>query len=78
MKYYPCYDTHGTFAEGGHKIHIKHEDSERCLCGHDAFLSNEIFLEPPYDTLISYVNQPDPDRNICQRCKNILLSRAVK
>lgn len=30
-RFYPIYDTHGTFAEGGHKIHIKDYDAGKCL-----------------------------------------------
>ena len=78
IKYYPCCDTHGTFAEGGHKIHIKHEGTEKTLCGCEAIFTGEIPLEWPYDTLISYINQPDPDKNLCQRCRNILLSKIDK
>lgn len=80
LEYYPVYYTHGTFAEGGRKIHIRHEDSTRCLCGFDTEtrLCNEVFMEKPYDNIVAYIQQPDPKKNICQRCRNILISKILK
>lgn len=77
-KVYPCYDTHNTFAEGGHKVHLMNEETGRCLCGYEPMFYNEVFLdypESPYKSTLEYVCQPDPDGNICFRCKDILARR---
>ena len=80
LKLYPVYYTHGTYAEGGRKIHIRHEDSTKCLCGFNTefYLCNEVLMEKPYDNIVAYIQQPDPDKNICQRCKNILINKIIQ
>lgn len=75
-----CYNTHNTYYEGGNKIHIMNEETGRCICGYDPGLYQEIDLETEHaafvdHSLIKYVSQPDPDGNICERCKNILLKQ---
>ena len=77
-KVYPCYDTHNTFFEGGHKVHLMNEETGRCLCGYEPMFHNEVLLdhpESPYKSTLEYVCQPDPDGNICLRCKDILTKR---
>lgn len=78
FKYHPVYYTHDTYEAGGRKVHVKHEDSARCLCGLDAEtrLFTEVFLKRPYDNIVAYLRQPDPGRNICQRCRDILIKMA--
>ena len=80
LNYHPIYYTHGNYYEGGRKIHIRHDDSTKCLCGFDTetHLCNEVFLEKPYDNIIAYIQQPDPDKCICQRCKSILINKIIK
>lgn len=75
---YPVYDTHNTFAEGGHKVHLMNEETGRCLCGYEPMFYNEVFLDypkSPYKSTLEYVCQPDPDGNLCLRCKEIFINR---
>ena len=73
----PIYDTHNLYSEGyGRKIHILNLKTGKCLCGYAPSLYNEIFLDGrPYSNIVEYIAQPDPDRNICQKCKNILIEK---
>lgn len=73
----PIYDTHNLYSEGyGRKIHILNYNTGRCLCGYESIMYNEVFLDGnPYNTIVDYISQPDPDKNICQRCKNILIDK---
>lgn len=72
-RYYPVSDTHNTFAEGGRKIHIKDSVTGRCLCGYEPSWANEVYFAQDWPTMVDYILQPDPDGNICKRCKNILI-----
>jgi hypothetical protein len=72
---YPVYDTHGTFAEGGHKIHLMDDNTKRCLCGYRAWLHNEVDMTYWKDNVLLYISQPDPDGNLCKRCKEIFINR---
>ena len=80
LEYYPIYYTHGTYAEGGRKVHIRRDGSTRCLCGFgtETHLCNEVFMEKPFDNIVAYIQQPDPEKNICQRCRSILINRILK
>lgn len=73
----PIYDTHNLYSEGyGRKIHILNYKTDRCLCGYEPSMYNEVFLDRnPYNNIVEYVSQPDPDKNICQRCKEILVNK---
>ncbi len=75
---YPVYDSHNTFYEGGRKIHLMNEETGRCLCGYEPCFFNEVNLDNPYlpyRTTLDYITQPDPDRNLCLRCKEIFVNR---
>lgn len=75
---YPVYDTHNTFYEGGRKIHLMNEETGRCLCGYEPAFFNEVNLghpDSPYKSTLEYVAQPDPDGNLCLRCKEIFVNR---
>ena len=75
---YPVYDTHNTFYEGGRKIHLMNEETGRCLCGYEPGYFNEVNLGHPYSqykSTLEYVSQPDPDGNLCLRCKEIFVNR---
>ena len=74
---FPVFNTHNTFAEGGRKIHLHNYDTGRCLCGYDAGLFSEVDLSQFNDDLIEYIAQPDPDGNICLRCKSILINNIL-
>ena len=79
-RYRPCYDTHNTFHEGGRKIHIMDGDTGQCLCGYKPWLYNEVNLDypgSPYKNAPEYARQPDPDGNICKRCKEILEDKTM-
>ena len=69
------YDTHGTFAEGGRKIHVLNHRTGRCLCGYGIALCQEADLSYFGGDLSAYMQQADPDGNICLRCKDILAKR---
>lgn len=70
------YDTHNNFCEGGRKAHVLNINTGKCLCGYVPFLYNEVFLDGnPYNNIVDWVAQPDPDKNICQRCKGILINK---
>lgn len=73
-RFYPIYDTHNTFAEGGHKIHIKDYDTGKCLCGYEPWLPNGIDYEEQWGNIVNYLSQPDPDGNLCKRCKQIMIN----
>lgn len=72
----PIYDTHNLFSEGfGRKIHIMNRTG-RCLCGYEPCCPSEVCLDGrPFNNIVEYVAQPDPDKNICQRCKEILVNK---
>ena len=75
---YPVFDTHNTFCEGGRKMHLMNWETGRCLCGYKPGFFNEVNLdhpESPYKSTLEYVSQPDPDRNLCLRCKEIFVNR---
>lgn len=75
---YPVYDTHNTFYEGGRKIHLMNEKTGRCLCGYKPAFFNEVNLghpDSPYKSTLEYVSQPDPDGNLCLRCKEIFVNK---
>ena len=73
----PVYDSHNLYSEGfGRKIHIMNNKTGRCLCGYEPNCYNSVLLDGnPFNNIIEYVAQPDPDRNICQRCKEILVDK---
>ena len=73
-RFYPIRDTHNTFAEGGHKIHIKDYDTGKCLCGYEPWLPNGIDYEERWGNIVNYLSQPDPDGNLCKRCKQIMIN----
>ena len=73
-RYYPIIETHDSYCEGGRKIHFKDADSGKCLCGHTAYLASAIDYEPQWGNIVNYLAQPDPDKNLCQRCKQILIN----
>ncbi len=73
-RFYPICDTHNTFAEGGHKIHIKDYDTGKCLCGYEPWLPNGIDYEERWGNIVNYLSQPDPDGNLCKRCKQIMIN----
>jgi len=70
-----CY-THNTFYEGGRKIHILNLYTSRCLCGYNPWFFNEIDTSP-VGGLTGFVTQPDPDGNLCLRCKEIAVKRLI-
>lgn len=77
-KVYPVYDTHNTFYEGGRKIHLMNEETDRCLCGYEPTFFDEVNLDhpkSPYKSILGYMSQPDPDGNLCLRCKEIFINR---
>ena len=74
-KVYPVYDTHGTFAEGGHKIHLLYDGQQKCLCGYRIHFYNEVDLTYWKDNVLDYISQPDPDGNLCKRCKTIFVNK---
>ena len=76
-QFVPAYDTHNLFCEGyGRKIHVLNNYSGKCLCGYESGMLNEVSLDGnPYNDIVEWITQPDPDKNICQRCKSILLSK---
>ena len=70
----PVSDTHNLYSQGyGHKIHIMNNKARKCLCGYESSMFNEIFLDGVYNNIVEYIAQPDPDNNLCKRCKNILI-----
>lgn len=69
------YDTHNTYAEGGRKIHVLNYRTGRCLCGYGTELRQEVDLSHFRGNLSAYMQQADPDGNICLRCKDILARR---
>ena len=73
----PVYDSHNLYSEGyGRKVHILNHRTGRCLCGYEPQFYNEIPLDGnPFSNIVEYVAQPDPDKNLCQRCKNILIDK---
>lgn len=73
-RYYPVCDTHNNYDEGGRKIHIEDSETGRCLCGYEPWLGNAIYFEPEWGNIVNYLSQPDPDGNICLRCKQILIN----
>ena len=76
--YYPFYYTHNRYDEGGRKIHICEDGKMKGLCGFDkeTHLCNEIIFDSSsYKNMLEWMTQPDPDLNICQRCKEILLNK---
>lgn len=77
-RYYPIHDTHNLYSEGyGRKIHIEDEKTGLCLCGYTPNLANSIDYEAQWGNIVSYLSQPDPDGNLCKRCKQIML-KALK
>lgn len=73
-RYYPVIDTHNSFCEGGHKVHIKDYDTGKCLCGYEPWLASAIDYEEVWGNIVNYLSQPDPDTNICQRCKQMMIN----
>ena len=54
------------------------EETDRCLCGYEPAFFDEVNLghpKSPYKSTLEYVAQPDPDGNLCLRCKEIFVSR---
>ena len=71
-RFYPIYDTHGTFAEGGEDGH-----NQRLRQDHDGYepwLPNGIDYEERWGNIVNYLSQPDPDGNLCKRCKQIMIN----
>ena len=73
----PIFDSHNLYSEGyGRKIHILNCNTGRCLCGYEPLCYDEVRLDGrPFNNIVEYVAQSDPDKNICQRCKNILIDK---
>lgn len=62
----PIYDSHNLYDYGGNKLHIY--NGEKCLCGYIPFLF--MIADTSYfKSLKEYLEQPDPSRNICLKCK---------
>lgn len=57
--------THNTHAQGGRKTHVVRMDTGKILCGTVRWLHYVI----PLKVTIDWLNQPDPDGEICLRCK---------
>ena len=54
------------------------EETGRCLCGYEQAFFDEVNLghpKSPYKSTLEYVAQPDPDENLCLRCKEIFINR---
>ena len=66
-RFFAMYSTHDNFSTGfGRKVHIADEHS--VLCGYtDMFGVTEIDEE--------WINQPDPDKELCSKCKKAALKR---
>lgn len=67
-RFFAMYSTHDNHDSGyGRKVHIADESGD-VLCGYeDMFGVTEIDEQ--------WINQPDPDKNLCQKCKRIALAR---
>lgn len=72
--YYPIYYTHNAYFEGGRKTHIFNENTGKCLCGFQTVIHNIVFYEDHFKDIVGFISQPDPDKCICQRCKQILIN----
>lgn len=72
----PIYDTHNLYSDGGRKIHVLNNKTDKCLCGYYPNCYDIVPLDGrPYNNIIDFINQADPARNICQRCKKILIGK---
>lgn len=66
-KFFSWISSHNTFGEGyGRKVHLADEDMNT-LCGYYNFynIADEVGLE--------WITQPDPDGELCKKCKKIAL-----
>jgi hypothetical protein len=67
MKLFNWISTHNNKSEGGRKCHIMQEDKIIALCGY----SNLFTVGCEVD--LKWINQPDPDNNLCERCKKMAM-----
>jgi hypothetical protein len=66
-RFFAMYSTHDNFSTGfGRKVHIA--DEEKVLCGYSGMFGVTEIDE-------QWINQPDPDKELCSRCKKSALKR---
>lgn len=73
---YPVFDSHGYYSEGGRKIHVQNEDTDKTLCGRQSWF-NSCDLDAFGGDVLKYMAQPDPDNEICKVCKRIFIKDAL-
>lgn len=74
-RYFPIYDSHNLYSEGyGRKSHIVDTDNGKCLCGYDPHFYSAVDYDAHWSDIINYLSQPDPDGNLCKRCKQIMIN----
>jgi hypothetical protein len=67
-RFFAMYSTHDNFSTGvGRKVHIA-DESGKVLCG-----CNDYFGVSAIDE--EWINQPDPDKELCQKCKKSALKQ---
>jgi len=64
---YTYVTTHNSFHEGGRKVHVTELGTGKALCGYKNLYS------PTAQIDVDWLNQPDADGNMCQKCKKIAL-----